>query len=122
MKLKIGIDDASFEVEVEILEEDEVVARPRGRGWTADLPTPPRETAPQVTPSAGSVTSPIAGSVVAISCEPGSAVEAGAPLLVLEAMKMESTIPAPKAGIVADVVVSVGDAVRVGQVLVELET
>ena len=42
-------------------------------------------------------------------------------LLVIEAMKMNTAIAAPAAGIVKEVKVSAGDAVREGQVLVEFE-
>ena len=48
----------------------------------------------------------------------GSEVEAGAPLLVIEAMKMEHTIVAPAAGRVAEVLYRVGDPVAEGAELI----
>ncbi len=63
------------------------------------------------------VRSPMPGSVVAVHVEVGQAVAAGAPLLVVEAMKMEHTLAAPHAGTVAELGVRVGDQVVVGQEL-----
>ena len=48
----------------------------------------------------GRLTAPMPGKVIALLAEPGKRVERGAPLLVLEAMKMEHTIKAPRAGVV----------------------
>ena len=46
----------------------------------------------------------------------------GAPLIVLEAMKMEHTLTAPRDGVVAEVLVKVGDQVADGMVLLALES
>ena len=48
-------------------------------------------------------------------------VEAGAPLLVLEAMKMEHPVTAPRAGIIQRLTVSVGGQVSDGQLLMRVE-
>ena len=65
--------------------------------------------------------SPMPGRVVAVPVRPGAAVARGAPLVVLEAMKMEHTITAPADGLVAAVHCAVGDQVREGIELVEFE-
>ncbi|MDL5158839.1 carboxyl transferase domain-containing protein [Actinomycetospora termitidis] len=62
-----------------------------------------------------------AGTVVAIEADAGSAVAAGAPVVVLEAMKMEHVVAAPTAGTVLEVAVAVGDVVAEGDVLAVLE-
>ena len=62
----------------------------------------------------GRLTAPMPGKVVAIMTEPGAAVERGAPLLVMEAMKMEHTITAPRAGVVAEIRFAVGEQVAEG--------
>lgn len=49
--------------------------------------------------------------------EEGAEVEAGAPLLVMEAMKMEHTVKAPCCGVVGSMSVAVGDQVTDGRVL-----
>jgi len=58
------------------------------------------------------------GSVVRVAAEKGRSVSAGDVLVVLEAMKMEHAVRAPVDGIVEDVLVSAGDQVADGAVLV----
>ncbi|WP_145003394.1 acetyl/propionyl/methylcrotonyl-CoA carboxylase subunit alpha [Pseudomonas oryzihabitans] len=70
---------------------------------------------------AGGLTAPMNASVVAVSVAVGDAVAAGAPLVVLEAMKMEHSIRAPRAGVVAALFCSPGELVAEGAPLVELE-
>ncbi|MGH6622807.1 MAG: acetyl-CoA carboxylase biotin carboxyl carrier protein subunit, partial [Burkholderiaceae bacterium] len=66
----------------------------------------------------GRLTAPMPGKIIAISTTPGAKVERGAPLLVMEAMKMEHTIVAPADGVVADLLYGVGDQVAEGAELV----
>ena len=63
----------------------------------------------------------MSGTVVAVMVKPGDSVEKGAPLVVLEAMKMEHTIAAPAAGVVVAVNYGVGDRVAEGADLVDVE-
>ncbi|MFO1410765.1 MAG: biotin carboxylase N-terminal domain-containing protein [Steroidobacteraceae bacterium] len=65
--------------------------------------------------------SPMPGRVVAVHVQAGAVVERGAPLVVLEAMKMEHTISAPAAGTVLAIECAVGDSVREGVELVDFE-
>jgi biotin carboxyl carrier protein len=67
------------------------------------------------------VRSPMPGRVIKVVVAPGDVVEAGAPLLVVEAMKMENEIKAKATGKVAGVHVSVGDAVEGNARLVSFE-
>ena len=69
-------------------------------------------------PAGGVLKAPMPGLVVRIQAEPGQAVVAGAPLVVLEAMKMENQLKAPASGMVSEVRVGAGQAVEKGQVLV----
>ena len=64
---------------------------------------------------------PMPGKVIALLAKPGATVEKGAPLLVLEAMKMEHTISAPHAGKVKSFRFAAGEQVDEGVVLVEFE-
>ena len=64
---------------------------------------------------------PMPGKVIALLARPGAAVEKGAPLLVLEAMKMEHTISAPHAGTVKAFRYAAGDQVDEGASLVDFE-
>ncbi len=69
----------------------------------------------------GKVRSPLAGRVAAVHVEPGASVTAGQPLLVLEAMKLETIVSSPCDGTVTAISVAVDDQVARGQVLVEVE-
>ena len=64
---------------------------------------------------------PMPGLVVRIAVDEGANVEAGSPLVVLEAMKMENELRATGPGVVKGVKVKAGQAVEKGQVLVEVE-
>ena len=70
---------------------------------------------------AGHLTAPMAGTVVAVSVKTGERVAKGAPLMILEAMKMEHTITAPAPGIVTAVNFGVGDRVTEGADLVAID-
>ncbi|MEO8344840.1 MAG: acetyl/propionyl/methylcrotonyl-CoA carboxylase subunit alpha [Betaproteobacteria bacterium] len=69
----------------------------------------------------GHLTAPMSGAIVAVMVKAGDKVVRGAPLIVLEAMKMEHTIVAPADGVVAAVHFGVGDRVAEGSDLVDLE-
>jgi 3-methylcrotonyl-CoA carboxylase alpha subunit len=61
------------------------------------------------------------GRVIAVKAAPGQRVARGEELLVLESMKMENAIRAPREGTVKSVAAKVGDMVNPGVVLVEME-
>ena len=69
----------------------------------------------------GHLMAPMSGLVVAVMVKPGETVAKGAPLMILEAMKMEHTIAAPGAGIVKAVNFAAGDRVKEGADLVDLD-
>jgi methylmalonyl-CoA carboxyltransferase small subunit len=130
VKLKIGIDGKTYEVEVEVAEEDHPVhaAHPAPVQRPAAALAPPAmqsAAAPQpIAPSAneGKVCrSPMVGLVTKVLVRVGQTVTANEPLVVLEAMKMESNITSPFDGRIARINAKPGDAVQVGQVLAELE-
>jgi 3-methylcrotonyl-CoA carboxylase alpha subunit len=68
-----------------------------------------------------SIMAPMPGLVSAVRTKVGAVVRTGDPLLVLEAMKMEHILTAPRDGVVADVLVSEGDQVTDGLLLLRLE-
>ena len=69
----------------------------------------------------GGLRAPMPGKIVALLAQAGATVEKGAPLLVMEAMKMEHTITAPANGIVTAFRCAVGEQVADGVELVEFE-
>jgi pyruvate carboxylase subunit B len=70
--------------------------------------------------SPGAVTTSMPGTVIDILVEVGSAVQAGDPVLVTEAMKMETEIQAPIAGTVAAIHVAKGESVNPDETLIEI--
>ncbi|ROL90794.1 acetyl/propionyl/methylcrotonyl-CoA carboxylase subunit alpha [Pseudomonas protegens] len=69
----------------------------------------------------GGLTAPMNGSIVRVLVSAGQSVEAGAQLVVLEAMKMEHSIRAPQAGVIKALYCQEGEMVSEGSALVELE-
>jgi len=70
----------------------------------------------------GVLKAPMPGLVVRVEVEPGQQVTVGAPLVVLEAMKMENQLAAPATGIVTEIRVRPGATVERGAVLVEIDS
>jgi 3-methylcrotonyl-CoA carboxylase alpha subunit len=68
----------------------------------------------------GSLLTPLPGTIVAVHVAAGQRVARGAPLVTVEAMKMEHTLTAPDDGVVARLAFGLGDRVQAGAVLVEL--
>jgi oxaloacetate decarboxylase alpha subunit len=66
------------------------------------------------------VAAPLAGNVVKVLVKPGQKVSEGESILVLEAMKMETSVSAPSDGTIVEVKVQAGDSCSVGDVLVTL--
>jgi len=71
--------------------------------------------------SAGSLASPMGGVVAEVLVVEGQSVDAYAPLVVVEAMKVYATVEATFAGTVKAISVKKGDRVEMGQTLVDLE-
>jgi 3-methylcrotonyl-CoA carboxylase alpha subunit len=98
--------------------------------WRLNLPAPPPAPPPDVDAAAhagtaahgeSGVTAPMPGTVIKLLVAEGDRVHARQPLLVLEAMKMETPLTAPYDAVVRKVNVAEGDSVAGGAVLVELE-
>jgi biotin carboxyl carrier protein len=68
----------------------------------------------------GDLRAPMAGKIIRVLVQPGDTVQAGEPLLILEAMKMEQHIAAPQAGVVERVLCQEGQQVTAGTELVVL--
>ena len=71
--------------------------------------------------ASGSLLAPMPGAVIRVADEQGAQVEAGQPVLVLEAMKMQHTVTAPHAGTVTQIDVQPGAQVAAGEVLAIVE-
>lgn len=134
MKLKITVHGVAYEVDVEVLDDDQqtypsalpqmpyMAAAPTGDGSAAPAAPRPQTKRPTASASAsGSVTSPIAGIVLETKCAPGDVLKEGDIVMILEAMKMKTSIAAPADGKVKAVPVAKGDNIREGQTLLEYE-
>lgn len=77
--------------------------------------------APEPLAGSGRVEAPMPGRVVSVRAKAGDAVTAGTALIVVEAMKMQNELLAPRAGIITRVLVTEGAAVERGALLVEIE-
>jgi oxaloacetate decarboxylase alpha subunit len=80
-------------------------------------------TAPAAAPAAGGgepVIAVLAGNIFKVHVVPGATVKEGDPLLVVEAMKMETAVVAPVSGTITDVFVAEGDKIKVGDALVAI--
>jgi 3-methylcrotonyl-CoA carboxylase alpha subunit len=84
-----------------------------GTHWTLDY-NDPLAHAGEDEAEGGRLTAPMPGKIVAVLVGKGDTVEKGAPLLIMEAMKMEHTISAPANGTVDDILFGVGEQVSEG--------
>ncbi len=129
MKLKITIDNKTYEVEVDAAEpETQARPQPHARTVAPSSVRAPASVAPAVTPKDSSplaeeklCRSPVSGIVVRVAAQVGQTLQVGDVLLVLEAMKMETSVTAPVAGTVAAIKVNGGESVQAGQILVEFK-
>lgn len=129
-RLRITVEGVAYDVTVEDLDAAEA-PRPippatpypvaSAAPATGEHVRPPRAETIEARPATpGDVVSPMAGVVVSVGVEVGARVESGHPLLVLEAMKMQTTVAAPHAGTVGAIAVAAGASVQEGQVLMTL--
>ena len=89
-------------------------------GELSDVRPAAAATAARPAGTAQTVKAVLAGNIFKVNVAPGDVVEEGEPLVVVEAMKMETAVSAPQAGTVAEVFVSEGDVVAVGDALVSI--
>ncbi len=127
MKYKVTLNGKTYEVEVEagkaiLLDEYEALAPA-----PADVQAAPSMTAaaiPNAAPAASvslaageTVESPMPGNILSVNVNQGDKVKEGQVLAILEAMKMENEIPAPKDGTIVQIVTSKGAVVETGSPL-----
>jgi oxaloacetate decarboxylase alpha subunit len=104
--------------------------RVNGKAYTVEVAESGQLAAVAATPAASPSAAPagsgdavnavLAGNIFKVHVTPGTVVEKNDPLLVVEAMKMETVVSAPRAGTVSGVFVKEGDAVAVGDLMIEI--
>ena len=119
MKLKVTVDGTVYDVDVEVEEEKAPSLGAVLVGSMSAHGVTPTATAKSPASASNALTANLAGTVVKVLVEAGQEVKTGDTLIVLEAMKMETEVTAPKDGTIGAVDVAVGDAVQGGQVLIE---
>lgn len=127
MIYKVTLNGKVYEVEVEKgeamikAEFDAAVPSAAPAQGQAQAPAPAQQAqAPAPSGSASAVVAPMPGNINAVKVVAGQAVKKGDVLIVLEAMKMENEIVAPKDGKVGQVFVQKGATVQTGAPLVEV--
>lgn len=126
-KFNIKVNGKSYEVEVEEAQNG-VPAAPEApapqAAPAANKPTPAPEK-PAAAPSTGAegsvkMKAPMPGNIVDVKVKPGETVRESQVVLILEAMKMENEILAPRDGVVSQIITSKGASVATGDVLLSL--
>ncbi len=125
MKYELTLNGRTYEIEVEVAEP---MSMPEFQAYApapAVAAAPVVEAAPSAPAAAPSVSgdgetvnAPMPGNILKVNVVSGQAVKEGDVLVILEAMKMENEIMAPKSGTVKQVLVSKGSAVDTGAPLV----
>ncbi len=129
--LKITVNGVTYDVQVEevggAVASAPVSAAPVAAAPVAAAPAAAPAPAPVAAPAAAapiagaeSIDSPMPGTILDIRVKAGDSVKKNDVLMILEAMKMENEIVAPRDGVIAAVCVSKGEAVNSGSALISL--
>lgn len=130
-KLRLTMNGKVYEVTVEVLEDDEqyvtggnvatartAAGAPRVKPAPAPAPRAPAKNGAPGTVDPDTILAPIAGTVQKVFVQADQRVEEKTPVILLDAMKMDTYIHAPRTGHVAEVCVAPGDTVQVGTLLI----
>ena len=115
----VTVNGATYEVEAENAPAAAPVAQPAAAPVQAAAAAP---AAPAAKPAGAGekLASPLPGVIIEISVKEGQQVKAGQKVAILEAMKMENEIPAPKDGTVTEIHVHKGDTLQEGDPVVTI--
>lgn len=142
MKIKVKVENETYDIEIEDLESRPVIATVNGESFevfpeevqvakpVVVTPTPsqpsaaparvaPKPVAPVASVTGKSIVAPIPGVIEAIKVREGEEVKVGQEILILEAMKMKNSIRSKQDGKIGKIYVSVGDQVPHNQVLLD---
>ena len=124
-KLRVTVEGKAYEVLVEVLDEGTQTAAPMPAASLAQVapiaaPAAPKPAAKPSSAAPGEVVSPLAGKLVSYDVKVGDVVTEGAQLATVEAMKMNTYIYAPKAGKVTETLITPGEGVEEGTVILRI--
>ena len=130
MLYRVSLNGKIYEVEVEkgeaVIQSEFDAAQPQAQPAVAPAPAAPQAaaSAPQPAPSAAgsaaAINAPMPGNINAVKVASGQSVKKGEVLIILEAMKMENEIVAPKDGKIGQIYVQKGATVETGAPLIEV--
>ena len=129
MKYRVTLGDKNYEVEVErgeaiLLDISDVPTAPAAPVSPPPAPHAPQPSAPssQLSASSGGepLTAPMPGTVLSVKAAVGQQVKKGDVLLIIEAMKMENEITAPRDAKIVQIITSSGVSVNTGDPLLVL--
>ncbi|HHY58458.1 MAG TPA: acetyl-CoA carboxylase biotin carboxyl carrier protein subunit [Chloroflexi bacterium] len=141
MKVRVQVDGEIYEVEIGDLNSRPIQAVVGGElfaVWPEEVagvvttasastepageaaPLPRRTSAPAPESDEEVIVAPLPGDIIVVAVQPGESVESGQLLCTLESMKMNNPVRSPRAGVVVEVLVDVGDHVNYGQPMVRL--
>ena len=109
---RVNVNGTEYEVAIEEISAGEVKTTAK-----AEAPAPK---APAAAGAGEKITAPMPGNILSVNVSAGQTVKSGEVLMILEAMKMENEIMAPRDGTVAQVVTAKGAKVETGSPLVVL--
>jgi len=121
MKYLVTLCGKDYEIEVEQGEASLVSVRDMATASATPVAEAPAPAAASVVPESGKrVDAPLPGLVIDIKVSQGAAVKKGDALVILETMKMESSIVSSQDGIVGSIACAKGETVEMGDLLVTL--
>ncbi len=125
--LSLIVDGKSYDVDVEPLGNDQVSVRVLGRVLKLDTLSERQRKlkAAQVGKlgqgGSAQIKAPMPGKIIRILVSPGDEVQEGQGLIIMEAMKMENELRAPRKGVVRDLRAQIGHSVESGTLLMVME-
>ena len=117
---KVIVNGTEYEVFAELISDDGKAAPAPAQAPAAPAAAPAPAQAPAPAASGEVVKAPLTGTILAVNINAGDTVKKGDVVMVLEAMKMENEIMAPRDGKVTAVAASKGAAVEAGAALYTL--
>ncbi|MDC0034791.1 pyruvate carboxylase subunit B [Chloroflexi bacterium] len=112
----VFIDDHFYKVEIDPSDQSDIRISPRVEGTASPQSKKPQKNSSSEV-SNGQLESPMPGVILKYLAEVGQEVKQGDPIVVLEAMKMENTLPAPKDGRIESLTIEPGQTVVKGDIL-----
>ena len=127
-KFNVTVNGQAYEVEVEEVGGVQTAAPVRAAAPVAAAPTAaapkaaaPKAAAPAAAGAGDPIKAPMPGNILDVKAKVGDKVKNGDAIVILEAMKMENPIPAPRDGTITSITVTKGATVEAGQVLATIQ-